>query len=151
MDGKVLTERQTRFAEEHYDVLTDFLEAKGLVREEYYDALVFKFLRAVQLYDESRNLKKYSFDFFAAWYLQKMLGEYIKQKEKNRREEVVLSLDYPLSYNTSLTLMDVIPDERVNVCDEVCEKISRMQRMHRLSHRYPSRCRAWQMELREVV
>lgn len=150
MEGKVLTERQTRFAEENYKVLTDFLESRGLEQEEYYDAVVFKFLRAVQLYDESNNLKKYGFDFFADWYMQKTLSEYLKQKEKSRREEVVLSLDYPLSYNSNLTLMDIVPDERVNVCDEVCRKISRMHRMQRLSHRYPI-SRSWRIELREVV
>ena len=151
MEGKVLTERQTMFAQENYDVLTNFLKSRGLLSEEYYDAVVFNFLQAVQLYDESKSLKKYTFEYFASWYMQKMLSYYMKQKEKREKEESVLSLDYPLSYNSNLTLMDVIPDERVNVCDEVCEKISRMQVAKRLSHRYPSRHRIVRVELREVV
>lgn len=151
MDGKVLTERQTRFAQENYDVLTDFLERRGLLNEEYYDAVVFEFLRAVQLYDESKSLKRYSFEYFASWYMQKMLVDYLKKKEKESKETVIFSLDYPLSYNSNLTLMDIVADERVNVCDEVCEKISRMQIAKRLSHKYLPRHRIVRIGLREVV
>ena len=58
-----LTEGQKRFAEEHHEVLESFLKYRSLPFDEYYDIVVFRFLRAVQQYDEREDLKKYSFEF----------------------------------------------------------------------------------------
>ena len=36
----------------------------------------------------------------------------------------MLSFDYPIYENSKYTLSDVIADERVNICEEVCQKLS---------------------------
>lgn len=56
MTGMKLTERQKRFAEENHKVLEDFLRYRGLPQEEFYDVVVFRFLRAVKQYDERVNV-----------------------------------------------------------------------------------------------
>lgn len=76
-----LTERQQRFAEEHHKVLEDFLRYRGLPFDEFYDVVVFRFLRAVKQYDENAALRQYSFNTIAKNHMRSALGNhYAKQK-----------------------------------------------------------------------
>ena len=47
---KRLTEEQSAFAEKHHHVVMDFLRRKRLPESEFYDVVIFRYLRAVQLY-----------------------------------------------------------------------------------------------------
>ena len=134
-----LTERQQRFAEEHHNVLEDFLKYRGLSFDEYYDVVVFRFLRAVKQYDENAELRRYSFKTIAGNHMRSALGNYFAQQKRQCRNIQFLSLDFPLSCTGGLTLGDIIADESVNVCDEVCDKLTK--RDYRLS---PNR-RAWRI------
>ena len=46
---KRLTEEQSAFAEKHHHVVMDFLRRKRLPESEFYDVVIFRYLRAVQL------------------------------------------------------------------------------------------------------
>lgn len=126
-----LTERQQKFAEEHHNVLEDFLKYRGLSFDEYYDVVVFRFLRAVKQYDENAKLRRYSFKTIAGNHMRSALGNYFAQQKRQSRNIQFLSLDFPLSYTGGLTLGDTIADESVNVCEEVCNKLTK--RDYRLS------------------
>lgn len=104
--------------------------------DEFYDVVIFRFMRAVKQYDERDDLKKYKFSTIAnnamRWALASHFGE-----EKSKNEGVqILSLDYQFE-DSSLTLGDIIADERVDVCGSVCEKLSRPVKRIRLLHRTP--------------
>ena len=145
-----LSEKQKRFAEEHYGVLESFLKRRGLSFEDYYDIVVFRFLRAVKQYDEREDLKRYAFSTIANNHMRSALGHYFEKEKRKCAGMTVLSLDYRLP-NSNLTFGDVVADERVNVCDEVCEKLSPTPKKVRLLHTYPGRNVASAMFLKEVV
>lgn len=129
-----LTERQKRFAEENHKVLEDFLQYRGLSQEKFYDVVVFRFLRAVQQYDEREDLQRYSFQTIARNHMRSALSNYFRSKKHQKENMQILSLDYPMAGNPNLTLGDCIADERVNVCEEVCETLCREPKRRRIYH-----------------
>lgn len=145
-----LTEKQRRFAEKHHDVLENFLRYRRLPFDEYYDIVVFKFLRAVQQYDEREDLKKYSFETIAKNHMRSALGNYFRKKKGEKNKFVFLSFDYPLT-ESGLTFGDTIADDSVDVCEEVCGKLSRTLGGYRLLHKYSGRLANRQADLTEVM
>ena len=135
-----LTERQQKFAEEHHDVLEDFLKSRGLSFDAYYDVVVFRFLRAVKQYDENARLRRYPFETIAGNHMYRALDNYYAQQRRQSQNNRFLSLDFPLSYAGGLTLGDTIADESVNVCEEVCDRLTK--REYRLAS---DNCRAWRI------
>lgn len=63
--AKMLTERQEQFLAEHHYLVEDFLKYRGLPMDEFYDVVIFRFMRAVKQYDERDDLKKYKFSTIA--------------------------------------------------------------------------------------
>jgi len=53
---KRLTEEQSAFAEKHHHVVMDFLRRKRLPESEFYDVVIFRYLRAVQLSNLIMNI-----------------------------------------------------------------------------------------------
>ncbi len=145
-----LNERQKRFAEEHHSVLERFLTQRGLSLDDYYDVVVFRFLRAVKQYDEREDLKRYAFSTIANHHMRSALGHHFEKERRRCNGITVLSLDYKFP-GSNLTLGDVVADERVHICDEVCEKLSHTPKKYRLLHTYPHRNVASAMFLEEVV
>lgn len=119
-----LNERQREFAERNHKVLEDFLKYRDLPQDEFYDVVVFRFLRAVKQYDERDDLKQYSFRTIANNHMRSALGGYFKKLRKEHEKMQVLSLDCPISSNSNFTLSDIVADERVDICEEVCQKLS---------------------------
>ena len=131
---RMLTEKQEQFLAEHHYLVEDFLKYRGLPMDEFYDVVIFRFMRAVKQYDERDDLKQYKFSTIAnnamRWALASHFGE-----ERSRNEGVqILSLDYQLG-NSGMTLGDVIADESVDVCETVCKKFSQSVKKRRLLHR----------------
>ena len=56
---KRLTEEQSAFAEKHHHVVMDFLRRKRLPESEFYDVVIFRYPRAVQLYCINPQLRRY--------------------------------------------------------------------------------------------
>lgn len=77
--AKMLTERQEQFLAEHHYLVEDFLKYRGLPMDEFYDVVIFRFMRAVKQYDERDDLKKYKFSTIAnnamRWALASHFGE----------------------------------------------------------------------------
>lgn len=145
-----LTENQRRFAEEHHNVLENFLKYRGLPLDEYYDVVVFRFLRAVQQYDEREDLRQYAFETIAKNHMKSALGNYFRQQKRIKQNVVLLSLDYPIS-ESGLTFGDTIADESVDICEQVCKKLSRTNREYRLLHTYSISPAVKQATLLEVM
>jgi RNA polymerase sigma-70 factor (ECF subfamily) len=62
---KPLTIEQSAYAEKHHNLIYAFLHRHGYSVDEYYDTVVFGYLRAVQKYDEREELHCYSFSTIA--------------------------------------------------------------------------------------
>ena len=65
MKDKKLTEKQRQFAADNHYVLENFLRYRGMPMDEFYDVVIFRFLKAVQQYDERKDLQKYKFSTIA--------------------------------------------------------------------------------------
>ena len=134
--AKMLTESQEQFLTEHHHLVEDFLRYRGLPMDEFYDVVIFRFMRAVQQYDEREDLQQYAFSTIANHAMRSAISNHFaKEKRRNKRAQM-LSLDYQFK-GSGLTLGDVIADDSVDVCAEVCEKLSRPITRKRLLHRTP--------------
>ena len=56
-----LTEAESEFAAEHHSVIYGYLRKAGLPEDDFYDVVVFGYLRAVRKYLARPELRKYSF------------------------------------------------------------------------------------------
>ncbi len=145
-----LNERQRVFAEEHHSIIEEFLNARRLPMDEFYDVVVFRFLNAVKQYDEREDLKQYAFATIANNHMRSALGNHFKKERQRMNGYRVLSLDYSFP-NSTLTLADILADESVDVCEEVCEKLSRTPSGYELSHTYSISPALSQVALKEVL
>lgn len=134
MEDFRLTERQQKFVEEHHNVLEDFLKYRGLSQDEFYDVVVFRFLRAVKQYDEREDLRKYTFNTIAKHHMCSALGNYFAHLRQQNKNVQVLSLDCPMSYGSGLTFGECIADASVNICEDICKKLSQNRKRYRLLH-----------------
>lgn len=138
MIGCRLTERQRKFAEVNHGVLERFLEERQLPFDKYYDIVVFKFLKAVKLYDEYEDTILPDFAEIANRYMLSAIKKHMLRERQRHTDFLVLSLDRPLG-NSNLTFGDILADRRVNICDDVCEKLSpapcEYELLHTFSHR----------------
>lgn len=87
-----LTEKQQAFAAEHHDLVDSFLRQKGL-NGDFYDVVIFRYLHAVQIYDERPELRKYSFRTIAFNNMRSALSNHYKKQQRMMRDAAVLSLD----------------------------------------------------------
>lgn len=145
MTATKLTERQRKFAEENHRILEDFLKYRELPTDEFYDIVVFGFLKAVRLYDEREDLRRFTFKTIAKNQMRWCLGDYFIKQKKQAFAETILSLDAPISQYPDMTLGDTIADESVNVCEQICEKLSPTRMEYRLLHISPSAHRSFRI------
>lgn len=80
MKDKKLTEKQRQFAADNHYVLENFLRYRGLPMDEFYDVVIFRFLKAVQQYDEREDLQKYKFSTIAEYAMCSAVSNYFAKK-----------------------------------------------------------------------
>ena len=109
---KRLTEEQSAFAEKHHHVVMDFLRRKRLPESEFYDVVIFRYLRAVQLYCINPQLRRYKFEAIAFKAMDWQMKSYWRKAYKTL--DKTLSLDSQLA-GGRLTLHDVVPERDLTV------------------------------------
>ena len=118
---KRLTEEQSAFAEKHHHVVMDFLRRKRLPESEFYDVVIFRYLRAVQLYCINPQLRRYKFEAIAFkamdWQMKSYWRKAYKMPHKTR------SLDEQLA-GSGLTLHEVIPADGFDAGEEACDRLT---------------------------
>lgn len=87
-----LTEEQRIFAEQNHDLIYAFLHHNHLPMDEYYDVVVFGYLRALQKYFEGANLHCYSFSTIAWKTMQSELSNYRKHQNRTEKPGNIVSL-----------------------------------------------------------
>ena len=91
-----LTEAESEFAAEHHSVIYGYLRKAGLPEDDFYDVVVFGYLRAVRKYLARPELRKYSFSTIA---YRAMSCDVHHSKEywmRKKRRALVESLDEEL-------------------------------------------------------
>lgn len=64
-DSGALTEEERQFAEKHHEFVMMYLRIRGLSYDEWYDVVIFGYLRAVKTWFKRADLHKYSFKTIA--------------------------------------------------------------------------------------
>lgn len=103
MNDIPLTTEQKEFASEWHNLIYAFLNSKGKSQEDYYDIVVFGFLRAVRRYFTEPELKKYSFSTIAWQAMECDLANYYRSQTRQKRHAYVVSLH---SYDGTKALSD---------------------------------------------
>lgn len=118
-----LTRTQQDFAELQHDLVTEYLKNRRLAENDFYDVVIFSYLRAVQNYQANEALRQYPFRTIAFRAMNSAVSNHFKNMRTKKRTAVVLSLDYPVNHSRTLTLQDMLADETCDVCEEVCAKL----------------------------
>lgn len=85
-----LTKRERQFAEENHGIVLWFLGKWKLDQSEYYDVVIFGYLRSVKLWHKRKDLHKYSFTTIAKNKMYSALENYWAKEKKRIR---TVSLD----------------------------------------------------------
>lgn len=106
MNDVPLTKEQRDFATKWHNLIYTFLNEKGLPAEDYYDIVVFGFLRAVRRYFTEPKLQNYSFSTIAWQAMQQSLSANRRAQNSQKRTASVVSLH---SYYGPFTLEEILP------------------------------------------
>lgn len=84
-----LTKSQSDFAAKNYELVFSFLSGCKLDADEYHDAVIMHYLRAVQVYDERPELQTEPFAVVAK---RLMLSGVMRHIEKQNRRQIAETL-----------------------------------------------------------
>lgn len=91
-----LTDIERNFAAENHNLVYGFLRRYGYNTENYYDVVIFGYLKAVQIYNRREDLRsKYDFAFISWQYMRSEIGNHLRTQGAKKRKlgETVISLD----------------------------------------------------------
>ena len=103
-----LTPEQRLFAAEHHDLVYKFLRKKRLSIDEFYDVVIFAYLRSVRRFLTEPALKQYSFATIAWSSMNCALHNYYRSQKTPKHNALVLSL-HATPYEGSYALEETIP------------------------------------------
>ncbi len=129
-----LSESERDFAAQNHYLVINFMKRNELDMDEYYDVLIFRYLRAVKRYLEEREQ---TMDFVST--VNKTLGlalrDCIKKQYRQEQYERAASLDALIS--DGYTLLDLLANGEPDPCEELCGR----QAEERLLSKLPDKLR----------
>lgn len=87
-----LTPEQRLFAAEHHDLVYKFLRKKRLSIDEFYDVVIFAYLRSVRRFLTEPKLKQYSFVTIVWSSMNCAVSNYYRSQNASKHNALVLSL-----------------------------------------------------------
>ena len=103
-----LTKEQQTFATAHHSLVYKFLNENRLPEDEFYDVVIFGYLKAVRDYFSDLTAQKFSFSTIATRQMKFRLYDYFRTQERRKRNMEVLSIHVGL-YPDGAPLEDTIP------------------------------------------
>ena len=103
-----LTYEQQLFAAEHHGLVYKFLNEHRLSEDEFYDVVIFGYLKAVRDYLSRPKLQRYSFATIGWRIMARSLSNYYKAQYRQKRNAEVISIHASL-YEDGLPLEQMIP------------------------------------------
>lgn len=104
-----LTKEQRDFATKWHNLIYAFLNDKNLSERDYYDIVVFGYLRAVKRYFTEPELQKYSFSTIAWKAMECDLCNHRKMLARQKRNAYIISIHACDEYGDAHTLEEVLP------------------------------------------
>lgn len=106
-----LTAKEAAFAEANHYLIAKYLDKKRLSIDEYYDVVVFRFLRSVKRWFAIPDLRKHNFEIVAFYAMRSAIGG---EREKQKRRIRTISLDAILQDTEGITLLDTITKKNLD-------------------------------------
>ena len=122
-----LTKEQQDFAAEHHGLVYKFLNDNHLPENEFYDVVIFPYLKAVQDYCNSASAQKYSFSTIAIRLMKFRLSDSFRAPSRRKRNTEVISIHLGL-YSDGVPLEEVLPGQ-----DRLMQEFEMQQMLHDLA------------------
>jgi RNA polymerase sigma-70 factor (ECF subfamily) len=88
-----LSDHQRELAEQNHGLVGEYLRIRKLDANEYYDVVIFGFLRAIQRYDEQPELQAYSLKTIAFGGMRSALYNHFRDLRRQKRNAVVYNFE----------------------------------------------------------
>lgn len=124
-----LTREQQDFAAEHHGLVYKFLSDNHLPEDEFYDVIIFPYLKAVQDYCSVPSVKEYSFSTIAIRQMRFRLYDYFRKQACRKRNTEILSIHLGL-YQDGVPLEETLPAN-----DTLMQEFEMRQILHELAGR----------------
>lgn len=95
-----LSEYEKKEAERNHNLVYSFLHRHGYSIEEFYNIVIFGYLKAIQIYNRREDLRnKFELAFICEQYMKSEIGNHFKivNARKRKPTETILSLDADFS------------------------------------------------------
>ncbi|MDD4510505.1 MAG: ECF-type sigma factor [Oscillospiraceae bacterium] len=125
-----LTKKQREFATKWHNLIYTFLNEKGLSEEDYYDIVVFGFLRAVKEYVSKPALQRYSFSTIAWKKMDSALINHFQSMSCQKRNGYTISL-HTLTYGGEPVRLE----EVISAPDQLMMQLETELLLHDLAQR----------------
>lgn len=106
-----LAPMEREVATQNFWVVESFLRQERLPFDDWFDVVVFRYLRAVELWFDRPDLYKYEFSTIA-W--RNMRSAVWNERQKQSRRIQTVSLDEPIPGTEGLTYADIVTEESLN-------------------------------------
>ena len=113
-----LTAAEQHVAAQNLWVVESFLRQQRLPFDEWFDVVIFRYLRTVIKWFEEPALYQYEFSTIAWNAMRSAVGH---EREKRARRPKTVSLYAPIPGTDGLTYIDAIPDESMNYIPYITE------------------------------
>ena len=124
-----LTKEQQAFAAEHHGLVYKFLNDNHLPEDEFYDVVIFGYLKAVRDYFSREVLRQYSFATIAWKAMSRNLSNHFKTQARKKRNADILSIHIGL-YPDGVPLEELLPAP-----DDLMQELEMKQLLHDLAGR----------------
>ncbi len=125
-----LTKLEQMFAEENLRLVFKFMSQNHLPGDEWFDVVVFGYLKAIRAFHAVKKLQQFSFSTVAFQEMRSAVAHEKSYWRAKRRPDNIQSLDATLTEDQEhpLTLLSVTEDHRQNIF----EKTENTERIHRI-------------------
>ena len=123
-----LTKEQQEFAAEHHGLVYKFLNDNHLPDDEFYDVVIFPYLKAVRDYCDNTSAQEYSFSTIAIRQMRFRLYDYFRSQERRKRNAEILSIHIGL-YPDGVPLEELLPIVRMKGCGYGIREIASREKL----------------------
>lgn len=124
-----LTKEQQEFAAEHHGLVYKFLNDNHLPDDEFYDVVIFPYLKAVQDYFSDESAQRYSFAAIARHRMRLCVYDHFRSQARRKRNVEILSIHIGL-YPDGVPLEELLPAQ-----DDLMQEFEMKQLLHDLAGR----------------
>ena len=96
---------------QNFWVVESFLRQERLPFDDWFDVVIFRYLRTVELWFDRPDLYKYEFSTIA-W--RNMRSAVWNERQKQSKQIQTISLDTPIPGTDGLTYADIVTEENLN-------------------------------------